>query len=126
MHSTVVEAVECAGKLGYKRSVVAIENGRVDRLNELEQRAYDIASAKIPKTQRECFDSLYECYLADKSDAERDLLFSQFKQQGRIVARYKNQYKCPFGAKDCGENAIYCVRCNGHYEMFMRILNDDR
>ncbi len=40
--------------------------------------------------------------------------------------RYKNQYKCLYGNKNCGENAIYCEQCNKRYEEFLLILNDDR
>jgi hypothetical protein len=40
--------------------------------------------------------------------------------------QYKNQYKCLYGNKGCGENAVYCEPCNKRYEHFLWILNDDR
>jgi hypothetical protein len=42
------------------------------------------------------------------------------------MERYKNQYNCPYGNRNCGENAIYCEPCNIRYEQFLWILNDDR
>jgi hypothetical protein len=39
---------------------------------------------------------------------------------------YRNQYRCPYDEKNCGENAKYCRRCNADYEKFLLILNDDR
>jgi hypothetical protein len=39
---------------------------------------------------------------------------------------YRNQYRCPYGEKNCGENAKYCGRCNEDCEKFLLILNDDR
>jgi len=46
--------------------------------------------------------------------------------QSILRAPYKNQYKCPYGNRNCGENAIYCEPCNIRYEQFLWILNDDR
>ncbi|MGP8143062.1 MAG: hypothetical protein ACLQBU_14400 [Terriglobales bacterium] len=40
--------------------------------------------------------------------------------------QYKKQYKCLYGNKGCGENAVYCEPCNKRYEHFLWILNDDR
>lgn len=39
---------------------------------------------------------------------------------------YRNQYRCPYGKKNCGENAKYCAPCNKDYEAFLWMLNDDR
>jgi len=39
---------------------------------------------------------------------------------------YRNQYKCLYGNKDCGENAVYCEPCNKRYEHFLWLMNDDR
>jgi hypothetical protein len=35
-------------------------------------------------------------------------------------------YKCPFGVKDCGKDAKYCVQCDIDYQRFLDLLNDDR
>ena len=40
--------------------------------------------------------------------------------------RYKDEYKCLYGNKSCGENAVYCEPCNKRYEHFLWMLNDDR
>jgi hypothetical protein len=40
--------------------------------------------------------------------------------------QYKDQYKCLYGNKGCGDNAVYCEPCNSRYERFLWILNDDR
>jgi hypothetical protein len=42
------------------------------------------------------------------------------------VTPYKNRYKCLYGNKGCGENAVYCEPCNKMYEIFLWMLNDDR
>lgn len=34
--------------------------------------------------------------------------------------------KCPFGVKDCGKDAKYCVQCDIDYQRFLDLLNDDR
>lgn len=39
---------------------------------------------------------------------------------------YRNRYKCPYGSKNCGENAVYCEACNKDCEEYLLLLNDDR
>lgn len=39
---------------------------------------------------------------------------------------FRNRYKCPYGNKNCGENAVYCEPCNKDYGEFLLLLNDDR
>lgn len=39
---------------------------------------------------------------------------------------YRNKYKCLYGHKNCGENAVYCEPCNKRYDKFLLLLNDDR
>jgi len=39
---------------------------------------------------------------------------------------YQNRYKCPYGNKNCGENAVYCEPCNRDCEEYLLLLNDDR
>jgi hypothetical protein len=39
---------------------------------------------------------------------------------------YRNQYRCPYGEKNCGENTKYCTQCNKDYEQFRWTLNDER
>jgi hypothetical protein len=107
LHPTVVEAVQCAKQLACAADIVAIENDHVDVLNLAEQRICDFVSS----------------YLAQKSQPQSEQLFSESKQF-RQPTLYKKQYKCPYGKKRCGNNAIYCRRCNQDYAEFLLKIDE--
>lgn len=134
-HLTLVDAVECARNQSSALDIVAVQNGRVSRLNETEKEISRIASTGYGKTEREIFNIQCGESLSNLTDAEREIRYTEWKRFNAFVLHprtkppikpYKNQYKCPYGRKNCGENAIYCEFCNIRYEQFLLILNDDR
>jgi hypothetical protein len=73
-----------------------------------------------------------DVFLLHDESCERMLVWSQevgFNPRAlECVAEkrpYKNQYKCLYGNKGCGESAVYCEPCNRKYEQFLLILNND-
>jgi hypothetical protein len=135
-HPTVVDAIECARNLHSDLEIVALKNGHVERLNEVEERIRSVVSASYDKTEREIFDIRWGESLSRFADAEREIFYTQRKQSGTLSVRtlrnhaektpYKNEYKCPYGNKNCGEKARYCEPCNKRFEEFLLILGYDR
>jgi hypothetical protein len=84
------------------------------------------------------FDIRWRKALSRFTQAEREIIYARWKQSGTLVlpasiplrhpetTPYRNHYKCPYGSKNCGEEARYCARCNKDYEGFLLLLNDDR
>ena len=69
---------------------------------------------------------------AEQAEATRRAL-RELQQRYELVSPhkrseipYRNQYRCPYGEKKCGENAKYCAPCNRDYEKFLMTRNDDR
>lgn len=136
-HPTIVDALECARNSYSGLEIVALRNGHVERLNGAEERIRSAASALYQLTEREILDIHWEKSLSGFTDAERDIIYARWKQSGTFVpvpaprklpetTPYRNRYKCPYGDKNCGENAIYCEPCNKKYAEFLLLLNDDR
>ena len=139
-HPTVVDAVECARNLHSDLEIVVVKNGHAERLNEVEERIRSVVCAGYDKIEREIFDTHWGESLSGFTDAEKEILYTRWKQSGTFgpalrpvfSARkqtaetpYRNQYKCPYGNKDCGENAAYCEPCNNKFEEFLFFLNDN-
>jgi len=133
-HLTLVDAVECArSNQSSTLDIVAIQNRRVSRLNEPEKEILRTVSTGWDKTEREIFDIQYGKSLSNLTDAERDIRYTEWKRFKAFVShprpkppikRYKNQYKCPYGNKDCGENAVYCEPCNRKFDDFVMFVGD--
>jgi hypothetical protein len=138
-HTTIVGALACARSLHSDLELVVLKNGHVERLDGVEERIRSAACTLYDQTEREIFDIHWAKSLSGFTDAERDIIYTRWKQSGTFVpviapARrrpsetipYRNQYKCPYGDKTCGEKARYCWRCNEKYEEFLLLINDDR
>jgi hypothetical protein len=138
-HLTLVDAVECArNNQSSTLDIVAIQNGRVGRLNEPEKEILRIVSTGWDKTEREIFDIQCGKSLSNLTDAEREIRYTEWKRFKAFVSHprtkppitkppikpYKNQYKCPHGNKDCGENAVYCESCNRKFDEFIMFVGE--
>jgi hypothetical protein len=138
-HPTIVDALECARSLHSDSELVALKNGRVERLDGVEERIRSAACTLYDQTEREIFDTHWAKSLSGLTVAERDIIYTRWKQSGTFVpvlapaprrpsgtTPYRNQYKCPDGDKTCGEKARYCWRCNEKYEKFLLLIDDYR
>jgi hypothetical protein len=81
----------------------------IERIKEALPRMTDAEQAEATQKIRKS-EKLYEL-ISERKPAETPC---------------QNRYRCPYGEKNCGENAKYCRRCNEDYEKFLLILNDDR
>lgn len=136
-HRTVVDAIECARSLHSGFDIVALRNGHAESLDSVEERIRSVAAAQYGKTEREIFYAQWRQLLSRFTDAQREVCYTRWKNSGTIALPltasllnfpkpYTNQYRCPQGNSNCGENAVYCDPCNKRYEEFLLIINDDR
>jgi hypothetical protein len=115
-HLTLVDAVECAREnQSPTLDVVAIQNGRVSSLNEVEREIFRVASTGYDKTERE---------IVDKENRKSVSNLIYMPPTKLPIKPYKNQYKCPYGRNMCGENSSYCESCDRRYEHFLSIRGD--
>ncbi len=84
-HPTIVDALECARNLHSGLELVALKNGHVEGLNEVEERIRSAASALFDQTEREIFDIRWEKSLSRFTDAERDIIYARWKQAGTFA-----------------------------------------
>jgi hypothetical protein len=59
-HPTIVDAIECARNLLSDLEIVALRNGRVERLNAVGERIQSAAVTLYDKTERQIFDIRWE------------------------------------------------------------------
>ena len=117
LHGTVVEAVQCSKRFACGPEIVAIKSGFVDVLNPAEQRICDFVTSYLSQT------NIGSPHNAPSSGAKCGELFAKWKQVRRRTP-HKNEYKCPYGKKGCGDNAIYCAQCNEDYAEFLRLTDE--
>ncbi|SRR5579871_2668314 len=77
---------------------------------------------------KEALPRMSEAEQAEATQEIRKLeqLYELISPRNPSETPYRNQYRCPYGEKNCGENAKYCRRCDKRYEKFLWLLNDDR
>ena len=130
-HRSILDAILCAWNQFCELDVVAVENGRVERLNGSEKGTLSILSKEYERTERELFNARWKKVLDRYTDKEIDIFYAQWKQSGTFDASRsplplttpcKNEYKCPDGSKDCGENAVYCEPCTRRFEEFTLLI----
>lgn len=122
LHLTVVEAVQCAAELNCELEIVAINHGRVEALSVAEQRVCDfiadyLALRRNALPHKNQASTLRSDLLTRKSTAQTLQPSPEYKRLQRTA--FKNQYRCPYRSKGCGDNANYCSRCNEDYAEFL-------
>jgi hypothetical protein len=131
-HRSIFDAIVCAWEQSCELDIVAVENGHVERLNGMEKGTLSILSKGYERTERELFNARWKKVLARFTDKEIDIFYTRWKQSGTFDAScsplpqtrpYKNEYKCPDGNKDCGENALYCQECTRRYAQVMLFVD---
>ena len=127
MHLTVVEAVQCAAELNCDLEIVAIKHGRVEALSVAEQRVCDfIADYLVLKrnalAHKNQASTLRSGSLSRKSSEQTLQPSPEYKPVPRRA--FKNQYRCPYRSKGCGDNANYCSRCDEDYAEFLMKIDE--
>jgi hypothetical protein len=126
-HSTIVDALLCARSLYPDLELVAVRNGRVETLDELEERIRTGAAAVLyvrtkPVPAPAPVPAPVPTPAAVPPPAPVPSPAPAPTSRWQPTMPVGNQYKCPYGATNCGEGAIYCEPCNRRYEEFRLML----
>lgn len=120
-HSTIVDALQCARSLHPDLELVAVRNGRVEALNELEERIRR-AGIEVLHVRTKPVPAPVPTPAAVPPPAPVPSPAPAPTSRWQPTMPVGNQYKCPYGTTNCGEGAIYCEPCNRRYEEFRLML----